>query len=305
MTNHINDGFLEEQDGHTVYWRTFGNPNGKPLLFFHGGPGGGFNEDYLHLFDLTKINFITFDQRGTGRSEPFGSIEKNTTIDILRDAERLRKHLQLEKWIVAGHSWGGTLSLQYARLFPDKCEKVFVSAYFGGHPENQDWAYGGVRIFIPEEIAAFENLRPQHEQKPVSTWILDTLNDPNADVDVLKEIVYRFNCVAAKITRLSPVAVNRAAIGPKEIAKAKIFFHYVVGDFFMSPPLSLVEGFEKVTIPIEALHGFLDLDAPPLQIIEMQKHIPQLKITQVAGGHNLMEEPMQSSYRALLRQLIP
>nr|MBP9846931.1 hypothetical protein [Saprospiraceae bacterium] len=125
------------------------------------------------------------------------------------------------------------------------------------------------------------------------------------DMNVLTEIIYRFNCVAAKITRLCPIPVNRDTIGPKEIAKAKIFFHYVVGDFFISPPLSLVEGFEKVTMPIEALHGFLDLDSPPLQIIEMQKCIPQLKVTQVAGGHNLLEEPMQTSYKKLLEYFIP
>ena len=101
-----------------MYWESHGNPNGIAVVVLHGGPGGGIESSILELFDLSKWNVVLFDQRGTGRSTPYCSLKNNTTDDLVKDIQKLRKHLRISKWVVCGGSWGTTLGLVYGEKFP-------------------------------------------------------------------------------------------------------------------------------------------------------------------------------------------
>src|SRR5580698_6457116 len=111
-------GFLDTGDGHQVYWELCGNPNGKPAVFLHGGPGGGCSPEHRRLFNPTRYNVLLFDQRGCGRSKPHASLDNNTTWDLVADIERLREMMGVEQWLVFGGSWGSALGLAYSETHP-------------------------------------------------------------------------------------------------------------------------------------------------------------------------------------------
>ena len=111
-------GFLEVGSGHQIYYEQSGNPQGKPAVYVHGGPGAGSNPRQRRVFDPDRYRIVLFDQRGCGRSQPNASLENNTTQDLVQDMEQLRQHLQIDQWLVCGGSWGSTLSLAYAQTFP-------------------------------------------------------------------------------------------------------------------------------------------------------------------------------------------
>ncbi|HBN14378.1 MAG TPA: prolyl aminopeptidase, partial [Pseudohongiella sp.] len=114
-------GTLRVSPLHTLYYEQVGNPEGKPLVFLHGGPGGGINADYRRYFNPEKWRVVLFDQRGCGRSTPFAELRENTTWDLVADMERLRVHLGIDNWAVFGGSWGSTLSLAYAVTHAERC----------------------------------------------------------------------------------------------------------------------------------------------------------------------------------------
>ena len=113
-------GRLKVSDVHEIYYEQCGNPNGKPVVFLHGGPGGGLTLEYRQFHDPAAYRIVLFDQRGSGQSTPHSSLEENTTWDLVADIEKLRQHLGIEKWQVFGGSWGSTLSLAYAETHPSR-----------------------------------------------------------------------------------------------------------------------------------------------------------------------------------------
>src|SRR3712207_2802417 len=121
-------GLLDVGDGHRVYWELCGNPQGKPAVFLHGGPGGGCNRDHRRFFDPARYRMLLFDQRGCGRSMPHASLEANTTWHLVADIERLREMLAIERWLVFGGSWGATLALAYAETHPERVSGMVLHA---------------------------------------------------------------------------------------------------------------------------------------------------------------------------------
>ena len=148
-------GFLNI-DEHQVYFEQCGNPNGKPALFLHGGPGGGGSEDVRRFFNPNLYRIVVFDQRGCGRSKPHGCLENNTTWDLVSDVENLRKKLSIEKWLVFGGSWGSTLSLAYAQAHPESVSELVLRGIFLLRKDELHWFYqdGASRNF-PEAWSGF------------------------------------------------------------------------------------------------------------------------------------------------------
>ena len=124
-----NHGFIEV-DEHKIYYEECGNPNGKPAVFLHGGPGGGGSTNVRKFFNPKSYRIIIFDQRGCGRSEPHGCLTNNTTWDLVDDIEKLRVKLNVDKWLVFGGSWGSTLSLAYAQTYPDSVSELVLRGIF-------------------------------------------------------------------------------------------------------------------------------------------------------------------------------
>ena len=136
-----NTGMLSVSDVHTLYYEECGNPDGKPVVYLHGGPGGGCKPNFRRYFDPEAYRIVLFDQRGCGRSTPHASLEDNTTWHSVADIEALREHLGIETWQVFGGSWGSTLALAYAQTHPDQATELVLRGLFTLRKSEIQWFY--------------------------------------------------------------------------------------------------------------------------------------------------------------------
>jgi proline iminopeptidase len=149
-------GFLPADGPHEIYYEECGNPHGKPCVILHGGPGGAINPTMRRFFDPAKWRMALFDQRGCGRSRPNASLDDNTTWSLIRDIERLRERLGVEKWCVFGGSWGSTLALAYAITHPERVESLVLRGIFLLTPRELGWFYqDGASMMFPDAWARF------------------------------------------------------------------------------------------------------------------------------------------------------
>lgn len=149
------DGMLEVGDGHSIYWRSHGNPDGPAVVILHGGPGGASNPRWAEFFDPTRWQVIMFDQRGCGRSTPFGELRANGLSQLVEDTEKLRVMLGIEQWAVFGGSWGTTLALAYGTRYPERCTGFLLRGIFLARQQDIDWFLWDVRRVFPDAHAQF------------------------------------------------------------------------------------------------------------------------------------------------------
>src|SRR6478735_10275675 len=158
-------GMLDVGDGHRVYWELCGNPKGKPVVFLHGGPGGGCSPAQRRLFDPDKYRILLFDQRGCGRSTPHASLEANTTWHLVEDIERLRVMLGVDTWMVFGGSWGSALAISYAETHPERVSELVVRGIFTLRRTELLWYYQeGASWIFPDKWEAFLAAIPEAER---------------------------------------------------------------------------------------------------------------------------------------------
>jgi len=159
-TEPYEEGMLDVGDGNQVYWQLGGNPDGKPALMVHGGPGGGFPRGAFRLFRRAGYKLVLFDQRGCGDSTPHASdpatdMRYNTTWHLIADIERLREHLGIDRWLVSGVSWGTVLGLAYAEQHPERVSEIVLTSVGVGRRRDVDWLYRGAGRFYPEAFERF------------------------------------------------------------------------------------------------------------------------------------------------------
>ena len=160
----IKDDFIDVGKGHKLHYEICGNESGIPVLFLHGGPGGGINANCRRFFNPEKYMIILFSQRGAGKSTPSASIENNTTEHLIDDIEKLREHLNINRWIVFGGSWGSTLALVYAIAHPDHVKQLVLRGIFMGRKSEIEWLYcKGASELFPEAHEKF--LVPLNEEE--------------------------------------------------------------------------------------------------------------------------------------------
>ena len=158
-------GYLDVGEGHRLYWEQCGNPEGKPAVFLHGGPGAGCSPDHRRLFDPELYNILLFDQRGCGRSTPHAALEANTTWDLVADIERLREVAGVEKWLVFGGSWGSTLALAYAQAHPDRASELVLRGIFTFRQMELDWFFqSGASYLFPDQWESYLAPIPEAER---------------------------------------------------------------------------------------------------------------------------------------------
>ncbi|KAH1072488.1 hypothetical protein J1N35_024816 [Gossypium stocksii] len=178
-------GFLKVSDVHTIYWEQSGNPDGYPVVFLHGGPGGGTSPSNRRFFDPEFYRIILFDQRGAGKSTPHACLENNTTWDLIDDIEKLREHLKIPEWQVFGGSWGSTLALAYSESHPDKVTGLVLRGIFLLRKKEIDWFYeGGAAAIYPDAWEPFRDLIPEKERESFVTAYHRRLNSEDLEIQV-------------------------------------------------------------------------------------------------------------------------
>lgn len=254
---------IRVSDVHELYLDESGDPDGIPLLFVHGGPGGACDSSSRRFYDPQIFRIITFDQRGCGRSTPHGSLEENTTQDLISDIEMIRQHLAIDKWILFGGSWGSTLSLLYAQAYPERVSALILRGIFLCRQCDMDWLYkdGANRIF-PDHWEDFIKPIPASDRGDLLGAYYSRLTgeDELARMAAAKSwSAWEGNC--SKL-RPSAEALARFTKPHNAIALSRIETHYFVNKGFVEENQILKNIGAIKDIPGRIVHGRYDIVCP-------------------------------------------
>jgi proline iminopeptidase len=272
---------------HEVYFEQSGNPHGKPVVFVHGGPGGGTDAKQRRFFDPTAYRIILFDQRGCGRSTPHASVEENTTWHLVDDMEALRSHLGIERWQVFGGSWGSTLGLAYAQKHPERVTELVLRGIFLMRPHEVQWFYQhGAHAFFPDAWEDFLSPIPPEERGDlVHAYHRRLMGE---DARVRQEAARAWSVWEARTSYLVPNMdlVSHFHGQAYSLAFARIECHYFVHNAFMRSDTQLLEDVPRIRhIPAVIVQGRYDIPCPVESAWALHKAWPEaeLKIIPTAG----------------------
>jgi proline iminopeptidase len=286
-------GMLDVGDGHSLHWELCGNPDGKPVVFLHGGPGGGSSPDHRRQFNPEKYKILVFDQRGCGKSTPYASLDANTTWHLVDDIEKLRVEVAgVEKWQVFGGSWGSTLALTYAQAHPERVTELVLRGIFLFDQYEVDWLFrAGADAIYPEGWEEFIALIPEDERDdPVEAYRKRlTSTDPQVQLEAAKTWS---KWEATTVTLLPSRHVVEEFTSPdKAVAIARIENHYMAnGGWFEEG--QLLKGAGKLRgIPGVIVQGRHDSCTPPKAAWSLKKAWPEVDLQIVPDGGHLFNEP--------------
>lgn len=288
----FDSGYLSVGDGHRLYYEQCGQPNGKPALFLHGGPGAGSGVNARRFFDPQRYRIVVFDQRGAGRSEPRASLEANTTQHLVADIETLRTHLGIDRWLVFGGSWGSTLALSYAQAHPLQVSALVLRGIFLLRQHEIQWFYqeGASRIF-PDRWQSFLAPIPLQERDDLLHAYHRRLNDP--DLQVRREAARAWSVWEGSTSALLPNADLVSTFGADDfaIALARIETHYFVNGGFFDDENQLLNGIDAIrNIPAVIVQGRYDVVCPMQSAWELAQAWPEADFKVVpAAGHSAYE----------------
>ena len=292
-------GVLQTEDGHHIYWELCGNPQGKPAVFLHGGPGSGCSPDHRRLFDPEKYCVLLFDQRGCGRSKPSASLDNNTTWHLVDDMERLRKLLGFERWLVFGGSWGSTLALAYAQTHPQCVSELVVRGIFTLRKSELLWFYQeGASWLFPDVWEGFLAPIPERERGDLIAAYRKRLvgSDPQAQLECARA----WSLWEGQTIRLLPSQANTAKHSNDafSLAFARIENHYFVHGGWMEEGQLIRDAHKLAGIPGVIVQGRYDACTPARTAWDLHRAWPQAEFHMVPDAGHAFNEP------GILRQLL-
>lgn len=278
-------------DGHSIYVEQSGNPDGMPVVVFHGGPGGGASPAMRRYFDPGVYRIILFDQRGCGRSRPHATIENNTTWHLVADIERIREALGIEQWVVFGGSWGATLALIYAQTHPDRPVALILRGVFLMTQRELDWFYGGgAGQFWPETWSRFANLIPEDEQDDLIAAYHKRLFSGDRETEVKYARAW-----ASWENSLASMASNGMSGQPNaDYARAfsRIENHYFTNAGFLEFDGQILAHMNRIAhIPGVIVQGRYDMICPPHSAYELAKKWPNARLRMIHNAGHALSEP--------------
>lgn len=284
--------FLEIDD-HKIYYEVSGNPNGKPAIFVHGGPGGGGSTEVRRFFNPELYKIIVFDQRGCGRSKPHASLKDNTTWHLVSDMEKIREELGIEQWLVFGGSWGSTLSLAYAQAHPARVSELVLRGIFMLRKKELDWFYqeGASKIF-PEPWQEF--------LEPIANDKRDNLMDAYRELFYGDDQEKKLEAAVAWSkweAATSSLLISKSRVDEFQdpefaLAFAMIENHYFVNKGFFKDENQLIENLEVIRhIPAVIVQGRYDVVCPMESAWELASAWPEARfIITPNSGHSAFEK---------------
>jgi proline iminopeptidase len=287
-----NSGFLQVSDEHWIHYEESGNPAGKPVVFLHGGPGGGTSPRQRRFFDPTRYRIVLFDQRGCGRSRPHASLVENTTWHLVSDIERLREKLGIERWQVFGGSWGSTLALAYSEKHPERVSELVLRGIFLLRRWELEWFYqSGTSRLFPEAWQSYEALIPRHERTDFIAAYYRRLTSP--DPKVRQEAARVWSVWEASTSHLYPDEdyIRSCAGDAFSLAFARIEAHYFVNRGFLERENQLIEDVGRIrAVPTVIVQGRYDVVCPVQSAFELSRAFPEARLVVVPdAGHSAYE----------------
>jgi proline iminopeptidase len=282
---------LDVGDGHSVYIEQCGNPLGKPVVVLHGGPGGGCSPAMRRYFDPTVYRVVLFDQRGCGRSKPHASVYANTTWHLVEDIEKIRKTLDIERWLVFCGSWGATLALVYAQTQPDRVKALVLRGVFLATQSELDWFYGGgAGRFFPEQWRKFCEIIPLDEQNDLITAYHKRLFSG----DTVVETRYARAWTAWENALASIESNGYSPDSPAEYARAfaRLENHYFLNKAFLSGNQQIITRVARLAgIPGVIVQGRFDMICPPISAEMLHRMWPESELRIVGKAGHALSEP--------------
>jgi proline iminopeptidase len=295
---------------HALYWEECGNPDGVPIAFLHGGPGGGCLPYHRRFYDPASWRIVLHDQRGAGRSTPTADVVDNTTWHLVSDLERLRAHLGIERWVLFGGSWGSTLALAYAEAHPERCLGLVLRGIFLAAPSELEWFMHGMGQFFPEAWRAFAEFLPEDERDDLLGNYYRRLTDPSPSVHLPAAQAWdRYEGACSTLLPRSdpwPVLENDTAA----LAIARIEAHYFVHRAYLGDD-ELIGNLHRVRhLPCTIVQGRYDVICPPVTADALARAWPEAEYIVVPDAGHSVREPgitreLVGAVERMKRQLAP
>ena len=291
--NPYNEFELNVSDLHTIHVEESGNPNGKPVIFLHGGPGGGIEPIYRQYFNPKKWWIIIFDQRGCGQSTPHAELQENTTWDLVSDIEKIRTHLHIDEWVVFGGSWGSTLSLTYAISHPKRCKGLILRGIFMIRKKEIEWFYQeGTSNIYPDAWEHYLKPIPENERNDLVAAYYNRLTSD--DVSIRLKVAKAWSIREASTSKLFQSENYLHHFGDSKVAEAfaRIECHYFInGGFFEKESWILDNVYKICHLPTVIVQGRYDVVCPMVSAWELHNAMSEADFEVVQNaGHSMTEK---------------
>ena len=294
-------GFIDVSNGHQLYYELYGNPRGIPVIYLHGGPGAGFGDKSKVFFDKRKYNVIFFDQRGASRSKPFGSIEHNTTDDLVGDINTILDQLGFEKVYIFGGSWGSTLGLVYAIRFPERVSGLILRGiWLANNYGLEHYIGGGIKEFFPDVWGRFSKLVPEGEH-PVKYYLKMMLSD---DKEISDKYAYEWAYYEMSFYTIHKIDDPKDILGTFSYKSLAILeAHFIANNCFI-PEDYIMNNLDKMKdIPVSIVQGRYDFICPPIQAFRLQEGLNNSKLNITIAGHSATDEENLKALKSELRRI--
>ncbi|MGE5336672.1 MAG: prolyl aminopeptidase [Gemmatimonadota bacterium] len=287
-------GMLALDEVHTMFWEACGNPHGIPVLFLHGGPGGGCSPEHRRFFDPEVFRVILFDQRGAGSSTPVGDVTNNTTAHLVRDIELLCGYLGIGKAIIFGGSWGSTLALAYGQANPDRCLGFVLRGVFLGRASEIEWFLYGLRHVFPEAWRSFAEMLPEVERSDLLRGYLKRLFDPDPRVHL--PFARAWSDYEGSCSTLLPNPELVRHLADEAVGLARLEAHYFAHQCFLAPNQLLNHMYRIRHLPAAIVQGRYDMVCPIVTADELARAWPGARYVVVNdAGHSVWEPAIRAS----------
>jgi proline iminopeptidase len=294
----FNKGYVGVGNGHELYYEMYGNPNGIPIVFVHGGPGAGFSKRHRQFFNKNQHKVLFFDQRGAGKSRPFASIKNNTTSKLVSDMRRLIKHFFGKKKVyLMGGSWGSTLSLVYSIKHPETVKgMVLRGIYLSTKEENKHYSGGGVGMFFPDVWEDATKIVPKKYHKDIVKYYYKQNISKNKKTR--NKYAYAWTFYELSIAKLEYDKKKCRKMMKKETklwkAMSPLETHYIAHNCFL-PNNFIMKNIKKIKhMPVSIINGRYDMICPPAFAYQLHKALPKSKLFLTIAGH-MRSEPINKT----------
>jgi proline iminopeptidase len=295
-------GYLRVSDIHKIHYELCGNPEGKPVFVLHGGPGGSCSPYMRRFFNPEVFLIVLHDQRGAGKSRPYGEIRENTTWELVEDIERLRQHLELGDILLFGGSWGTTLAFAYGETYPRSVRGMVLRGVFTATSEEIDHFYhGGIRTYYPDVYDEMLKALPDPDRRPLPDYFLELIQSDDPEEGD------KYACLWAWYeTKISAIEVpdewlDGIGEGWNPYAFALLENYYMANDCFFEEDQLYRDAGRLSDVPVVMINGRYDAVCPPVTAYRMDKRLSKSKLIIAEAAGHWMGEP--SIEQALLRAM--